>query len=146
MADRFRLTRILRLRTQLRERAQDDMAKVRNELGVVRDAIFRSRTRQTENRRAEAAVAAAGMTGDDLARFRAYDAGERLREDALRAEGARLVHELVRRREALVARRREERQLEVLRERAEDRAEAVEEHAAAVALDDLARRRQAERR
>jgi flagellar export protein FliJ len=146
MVDRFRLARILRLRTQLREQVQEEVAKIRAELGAVREAIFRSRTRQTENRRAEAAVAAAGMTGADLARFRAYDEGERLREEMLRAEGARLAHELVRRRETLLARRREERQLEVLRERATDRVEAMEEHAAAVALDDLARRRQAERR
>lgn len=146
MAERFRLNRVLRLRTQLRERAQNEVAKLRTEIGVVREAILRSRTRQTENRRAEAVVAARGMTGEELARFRVYDAGERLREQVLLAEGARLAQELVQRRRAVVARRREERQLEVLRERAEDRIEAAEEHAAAVALDDFARRRQAGRR
>ncbi|HZP41941.1 MAG TPA: hypothetical protein VFD84_10580 [Candidatus Binatia bacterium] len=146
MADRFRLTRILRLRTQLRERAQEEMAATRTALAGVRDAIVRSRTRQVENRRAEAVVAAVGMTGADLARFRAWDVGERRREERLVAEAARLAHELVRLRDVLVARRREERQLEVLRARARERAEAAEERAAAVALDDLARRRQAERR
>jgi flagellar export protein FliJ len=82
------------------------------------------------------------MSGEDLLRFRNYEAAERAREEQLARDNVRLAEELVRLRETLLARRREERQLEVLRERALDRAEEDEERAAMRLLDDLALRRQ----
>jgi flagellar export protein FliJ len=142
MAAVFRLARVLRLRTQLRERAQDDVARARAALAQVRDAITAARAAQEAVREAESARAAGGMTGDDLQRSRAYEAAERVREELLVQESTRLAEELVRLRDALLARRREERQLEVLRERAMERAEGEEERAAMQLLDDLALRRE----
>jgi flagellar export protein FliJ len=142
----FRLARVLRLRTQLRERAQEEVAETRAALARVREAIGAARVRQAAARRAEEAAAVAGITGEEMRRFRAWERAERVREQALAAEAARLAHALVRRREMLVARRREERQLEILRERAAERHSAAEERATMVLLDDLARRRQAEGR
>lgn len=142
----FRLARVLRLRTQLRERAEDELKAASAALGRVRETIGVVRARQTETRTAEAAAVAAGTTGAVLVAFRSYEEALRRREQALAAEASELAAELVRRREALLARRREERQLEILRERAREREAANEEHATSVLLDDLARRRQAEGR
>jgi len=142
----FRLARVLRLRTQLRERAQEEVAEARAALTHVREAIGTARARQGAARLAEAAAAATGITGEELRRFRTWEHAERAREQALAAEAGRLAGDLAERREALVARRREERQLELLRERAAERHTAAEERATMVLLDDLTRRRQAEGR
>jgi flagellar export protein FliJ len=142
----FRLARVLRLRSQLRQQAQDEMARARAALDAVREQIAAARVSQDLAREAEAAAAAIGLTADELLRFRAFEDRERAREQQLELESKRLANEVVQRHEVLLTRRREERQLEVLRERASDRMEAEEERSAMLLLDDLARRRQEERR
>ena len=135
----FRLARVLRLRTQLRERAQDETARARAALVAAHEALAAARARR--DAACAAGIAALdGATGVELGRFRAFEEGARTREQWLARESARLADEVVRRRQALLARRREERQLERLRERAEERHRRVEERAAAALLDDLARR------
>jgi flagellar export protein FliJ len=141
MAFAFRLARVLHVRTQLRRQAQDEAARARSALAAAREAVAAARAVQEATRQAETVAAGAGMTGGDLLRFRAYEAAVRAREDVLAQESARLAEVLVRSREVLIARRRQERQLELLRERARDRAEEAEERAAMALLDDLALRR-----
>jgi hypothetical protein len=119
---------------------------MRAALARVREAIGTARARQGAMRQAEDAAAATGMTGEELGRFRAWERAERGREQALAAEAERLARGFAGRREALVARRRDERQLELLRERAAERHSAAEQRATMALLDDLARRRQAEGR
>jgi flagellar export protein FliJ len=140
----FRLARLLRLRTQLRERAQDEVGRMRADLARTGEAVGAARGVQHASRAAEAAAAARGLTGETLLRFRRHEAAARAREDSLARERTRLAEELVARRHALVARRREERQLELLRERGADRSDALLERATMVLLDDLALRRRGE--
>ena len=140
MAAPFRLARVLGLRTRLRERAQEETRAAAAAVAAARARVDAARAAQVSVRGAEQAAAASGLTGADLARFRAYERGMIIAEAALVEDGARCAEDLDRCRAALVDRRREERQLERLRARAEERHRAVEERAAAVLLDDLARR------
>src|SRR5436309_3100641 len=140
MAAPFRLARVLGLRTRLRERAQEETRAAAATVAAARARVDAARAAQVSVRGAEQAAAASGLTGADLARFRAYERGMIIAEAALVEDGARCAEDLDRCRAALVDRRREERQLERLRARAEERHRAVEERAAAVLLDDLARR------
>ncbi|TMA57345.1 MAG: hypothetical protein E6J75_07855 [Deltaproteobacteria bacterium] len=140
MAAPFRLARVLGLRTRLRERAQEETRAAAAAVAAARARVDAARAAQVSVRGAEQAAAASGLTGADLARFRTYERGMIIAEAALVEDGARCAEDLDRCRAALVDRRREERQLERLRVRAEERHRAVEERAAAVLLDDLARR------
>jgi flagellar export protein FliJ len=139
----FRLARVLRLRTQLRERAQEEVGRVRADIARTSEALAAVRAVREASRAAEAA-AAHELTGETLLRFRRHEATAWAREEALGRERARLGEEMVARRQTLVARRREERQLELLRERTAERTDAVEERATMVLLDDLALRRRGE--
>ncbi len=136
----FRLARVLRLRTQLRERAQDETARARAALVAAHEALAAARA--TRDAACAAGTAALdGLTGAELWRFRAFEEESRTREQRLARESARLADEVVRRRQALLARQRER-----LRERAREREEVPEERATMVLLDDLALRRRSERR
>jgi flagellar export protein FliJ len=146
MALRFRLARVLRLRTQLREQAQDQVARAHARLATFRERIVASRRQQEATRAAEEAAAGEGFTGEELARWRTYEQRLLEQEQALARESARVAEELARCRQALVARRREERQLERLRARARAREESAEERATMLLLDDLALRARGERR
>ena len=141
----FRLARVLRLRTQLRERAQDETARARAALVAAHEALAAARATRDAACAAETA-ALDGLSGVEFGWFRAFEEGSRAREQWLARESARLAEEVVRRRQRLLARRREERQLERLRERARERDEVREERATMVLLDDLALRRRSERR
>jgi len=131
---------VLRLRTQLRERAQDETARARAALVAAHEALAAARA--TRDAACAAGTAALdGLTGAELWRFRAFEEESRTREQRLARESARLADEVVRRRQALLARQRER-----LRERAREREEVPEERATMVLLDDLALRRRSERR
>jgi flagellar export protein FliJ len=139
----FRLARVLRLRTQLRERAREEVARERAALARAHEEIAAVRAAREAALAAEAAAAATGMTGADLHRSRAWTGALAVEEAALGRKATALAAQLERLREALRVRRREERQLERLRERAWERSQAAEERTAAALLDDLARRRKA---
>lgn len=142
MAATFRLARVLRLRRQLREWAQDEVTRARGALDEARERVAAVRAAQLRVREAEAAAVTQGtLTADELLQHRAFEEASRVRERALVAEARKLAAELLRRREALVVRRREERQLEKLEERFVEKGEAAEETAAMALLDDLALRR-----
>jgi hypothetical protein len=84
----FRLARVLRLRSQLRQQAQDEMATARAALTAVREQIAAARASQDLAREAEVAAAAIGLTADELLRFRAFEQRERTREQMLEIEQA----------------------------------------------------------
>ncbi len=146
MALRFRLGRVLRLRTQLRKQAQDEVARTEASLAAFGEAIAAARREQDATRAAEEVAARGGISGEDLLRWRAYEEALLAQEQELARESARVAEELARCRRVLLGRRREERQLERLRERAEVRAGSAEERATIVLLDDLTLRQQGERR
>lgn len=142
MADHpFRLARVLRLRTQLRERAQDDVARESTALAETHETLAGVRAATDAAHAAEADAAAAGISGAELHRSRAWTAALVGREEALAQEVSRLTGLLERLRAVLLVRRREERQLEILRQRVRERLEAAEGRTVATLLDDLARRR-----
>jgi flagellar export protein FliJ len=140
MAAPFRLARVLRLRTRLREQAQEELREAAAALVTVRERIAAIAAAADASRAAEEAAAAKGMTAVELARFRAYEDARAAEIAALAEEAKRLGEEIERRRTALLERRRGERQLERLRERNEERHATEAAKNAAILLDDLARR------
>jgi flagellar export protein FliJ len=141
MAFRFRLARVLRLRTRLRERTQDQLVRLRADVQALGERAERVAAERRAAREAEEAAAMQGMTGADLALHRGFDERQGACEAALAAERARVAAEESQRLAELQARRREERQLERLGERARGRWEAGEARAATCLLDELALRR-----
>ena len=141
MANALRLARVHRLRTAFRQQAQDEVAALRGTLAALAHEGAEARAGQDVVRRIEQETVAAGVDGAALARLRAYEAALRAREERLAAEQAAVEQKLAATRERMLLRRREERQVERLRERARLEHNAVEDRAAAVALDDLVRRR-----
>jgi len=131
---------VLRLRTRLREGAQEAMREAAAALATARESVAAARAAQAAARGAEEAAAAGGLTGADLARYRAFEQSMALTEAALAEESVRLAQDLGRCRAALVERRREERQLERLRARADERDRLAAERVQAALLDDLSRR------
>ena len=142
----FRLARVLRLRSQLRRQAQDDVVRTQAALVAIGEEIAAVRRAQEASRTAEDAAVRRGVSGAELARWRAYERALREREAALAKESAQVAETLAAQREILLGRRRQERQLERLRERAAERADVAERRATMVLLDDLALRQRNERR
>jgi len=143
MAFRFRLERVLRLREQLRRQAVDALGEARAVVARIDDAIAAARAAQAATRAAEAAEHE--FSGADLRRWRTFAEAARAREERLAAERAVAEAVVAERREGVLARRRDERALEHLRERARARREAHDEAAAAKLLDELALRGRQER-
>ncbi|MFN8542711.1 MAG: hypothetical protein U0807_00650 [Candidatus Binatia bacterium] len=141
MAFRFRLARVLRLRTQLRRQAQEQVARVAAELARVREEEAAVRAARTAVRTAEEAALTGGVAVDDLRRGRAWEDVLDARATDLARAGEETVARLGHVRDGLVTRRKEERQLERLGDRARERHEAEEERAGMVLLDDLVLRR-----
>jgi flagellar export protein FliJ len=129
------------MRTQLRRRLQDDLAVLGARLAEIRRTLAATQDARAAVGDAVEAATLRGTTADELHRFDAWEASLASRAATLTAESARVAEEIVHGRDELVARRREERKLERLRERALARHETDEAHAEAVALDDLAMQR-----
>lgn len=145
MTFKFRLGRVLRVRTQLRQQAQDQMDRTRAALVTLEQRIAAVQASQAEARAAEEAAIANGCRGADLARWRSFEAAAAARERVLVRDKERLLAQLEREREALVAQRQEERKLERLEERARDRFDADAAREDARLLDELALRGTGER-
>jgi flagellar export protein FliJ len=141
----FRLGRVLRVRSQLRQQAQDQMDRTRAALATLEQEIAAVQASQAEARAAEDAAITAGCRGADLARWRSFEAAAAARERILLRDKEQLLAKLEREREALVAQRQEERKLERLQERARDRFEAEVAREDARLLDELALRGTGER-
>jgi flagellar export protein FliJ len=140
MAFRFRLARVLRLRTRLRQQTQDELAAMAANLAALRAEVAAAREAQAAAHAALAEAARVGVTGEELGHWAAYERGLVGREKALAAESDRVTEAIVRGRAELVERRRDERKLERLRERLGNRAQAEEARQEERVLDDLALR------
>jgi flagellar export protein FliJ len=137
----FRLGRVLRLRTRLREQADDAVARATAVVAALDARIASARRTEDETRAAVAAALEGGLPGAELARWRAFAEAAAARTAALVAERAVAEEGLAAARRLLAQRRREERQLERLGERVATRAAIGRARAAQTALDDLARTR-----
>jgi flagellar export protein FliJ len=146
MAARFRLARVLELRTRLREQAQDDVSRRAAELAALRAREAAARRADLEVRAAGASALGRGIAGVDLLAWQAYAEAAAARVDAAVRDVAAAGEVLLQARSVLRTRRIEERQLERLRDRAQDRAAVVDARAETIQLDDLALRQQATRR
>jgi flagellar export protein FliJ len=144
MAFRFRLGRVLALRTQLRKLVQDEVALLGGQLSRLREDVAAAQEAERSARATAEAQARVGLSGEELRRWEAYERALAGREAALAEESARVAEAIVRGREELLTRRREERKLEHLEERARGRFVAEEARQEALLLDDLARRQRAE--
>ena len=146
MAARFRLARVLELRTHLREQAQDDVARRAGELAAEHAREAAARRADLEARTAAQSALVGGMAGTDLLAWKAYAEAASARVDAAVRDVRKAAEVLTQARHVLRVRRIEERQLERLRDRAQARAAVVEARTEMVQLDDLALRQQATRR
>lgn len=146
MAFRFRLARVLRLRSQQRRQAQEALRRAFDDVARIDAAIAAARAAGEETRALEDAAAAVGVfTGAELLRWRTHEAASLANERVLLRERETLMAVLERRREEVTLRRREERQLERLREKGLAQAMADEERTTAALLDELALRERPER-
>jgi flagellar export protein FliJ len=146
MAARFRLARVLALRTRLREQAEDEVARRAAELAAVRGREAAARRADLEARAAGQSALAGGVAGVDLLAWQAYAAAAEARVDAAVRDVQAATEALTQARDVVRVRRLEERQLERLRERTEARAAVVEARTEMIQQDDLALRQQATRR
>jgi flagellar export protein FliJ len=139
MATASRLTRMLRLRTQLRTLRQhevDTLAATAAALAVRRRALDDER----ERRAAEEARAAAGglLAPETFHLGRRYDAALAAEERRCGAEATEVGEALAAKRAELQEERREERKFERLAETQRRRAAEAESRATEVLLDELA--------
>ena len=143
MATGFRLARVLRLRTQLRRQAQEQVGQVIATMAEARREIAAVRDRADAERAREEAALATGLPAEALREGRAWEGALAARAtrlgEGLRAMGATLA----RARELVGLRRREERQLERLAELAREKQQAHEARADAVLVDELVLARRA---
>ena len=140
MQVRYRLARVLGVRTQLRKLVQDEVALLGARLAGLHEREAVARRAQEEAHAAVEAATRAGVTGEELVRWGRYEATLAARAAALALESAQVAETIVCRREELLERRRDERKLELLRERAETHQQAAEAQAEAVVIDDAALR------
>jgi flagellar export protein FliJ len=136
----FRFRRILRLKTQLRKVAQDEIARVRQDLAQVEKGIADAEVARMRNLGAARQAAGEGRTAGELRLYEAYDRGQQVRAQALRVQADALGEVVEAQRGIVLARRREERQFECLEDRQSAREDAVQARGEASLQDDLARR------
>lgn len=138
MAFRFRLDRLLRLRRQLRREAVQTLGAAQERVERLDAALRAIRSAQASAWRAEACVRE--WTGAELQDRRRFDAAVRAYEAQLLGERLAAAAECGERRAAALARRRDERVLELLRTRRLQRWQAWDERERTVTLDELALR------
>jgi flagellar export protein FliJ len=143
MPKAFRLARVLRLRSQLRQQAQEQVGQILAAIAAARREAAALRRQAEAERAREEAVLMEGMTADALRERRAFEATLAARETQLGQAVSQMTVSLAQAREVVAARRREERQLERLAEQARERHQADEMHADAELLDELVLARRA---
>jgi len=136
----FRFRRILRLKTQLRKVAQDEIARIRQDLAHVEKGIAESEVARIRNLTAARQAAGEGCTAGELRLYDAYDRGQQARGRALRVEADALGEVVEVQRGIVLVRGREERQFECLKDRQSAREGAAQARGEASLQDDLARR------
>jgi len=136
----FRFRRILRLKTQLRKVAQDEIARIRQDIAHVEKGIAESEVARIRNLAAARQAAGKGCTAGELRLYDAYDRGQQARGRALRVEADALGEVVEAQRGIVLVRRREERQFECLEDRQSEREGTAQARGEASLQDDLARR------
>jgi len=136
----FRFRRILRLKTQLRKVAQDEIARIRQDIAHVEKGIAESEVARIRNLAAARQAAGKGCTAGELRLYDAYDRGQQARGRALRVQADALGEVVEAQRGIVLVRRREERQFECLEDRQSGREGAAQARSEASLQDDLARR------
>jgi len=136
----FRFGRILRLKTQLRKVAQDEILMLRRDLTRVEKEMADVEVARTRNLAAATRAALEGRKAGDLQLHEAYDRAQQALRRVLRARADAIREALEARRLIVIERRREERQFECLETRQREREEAAGSRGEANLQDDLARR------
>jgi len=136
----FRFRRILRLKTQLRKVAQDEIARIRQDLAHVEKGMADAEVARIRNLAAARQAAREGRTAGELRLYEAYDRGQQARARALRVQADALGEVVEAQRGIVLVRRREERQFECLEDRQSAREGAAQARGDASLQDDLARR------
>src|SRR4051794_698532 len=126
MAVRFRLARVLELRTRLREQAEDDVSRRAAEVAETHAREAAARRADLEARAAGQSALVGGVAGTDLLAWHGYAAAAEARVEKAIRDVYAATEVLTQARAVLRTRRLEERQLERLRERAEARAAVAE--------------------
>lgn len=139
----FRLARLLRLRTQLREQAQRELGVRQAALAALDGAIAAARADEDAARADAGGAVARGASGRAVALAFGYAEAQAARVLALAARRVTAAAAVEEQRRRVIARRREEEQLARLQARARERARAAEAHAEALFLDELALGRRA---
>jgi flagellar export protein FliJ len=137
---RFRFDRVLRVKTLLRKTAQDEVVALRREIDRLAGEISAAEAARDESRAAALEAALGGRRAADLHVCAAYDRGQAVRARALHNRVVALGEVLEQRRTTLLERRREERQFEVLRDRARTRRLTASARTEANFQDELAQR------
>jgi flagellar export protein FliJ len=140
---RFRFERVLQVKRLRRKAAQDEVTVLRRDIADLEDGIRAAEAAQDESRTRSVEAAEAGRTAAELHMHAAYERGQAVVARAFRARVLALGELLEQRRAALMDRRREERQFEVLRERQQARAATAAARAEANFQDELALRKAA---
>jgi len=143
---RFRFERVLQVKRLLRKAAQDEVAALRGDIADLEESIRVAEAAQDDSRTRAVEAAEAGRPAAELHMHAAYERGQGVVARACRARVMALEELLEQRRAAVMDRRREERQFEVLRERQQARAATAADRAEANFQDELAVRRAGGRR
>jgi flagellar export protein FliJ len=136
----LRFGRIRRLKTQQRKVVGDELATLRQNLAAVERAMAEAAAALDGNRAEAARAAADGVSAIDLHLRATFEAAQTACRQRLREQALALDRAIEDRRDTLLARRREERQFELLEAGAKAREAEVEARADTVLQDDLARR------
>ncbi len=137
----FRLSRVLRLRTQLRRLRVHEAETLAGELSTVRARGAALAAAREERARAEAAAGSTGLPAPVFQLGRQYDAALADDESRCRIDEGRLTTALAAKRAEVEAERREERKLEQLRSVHGERAAEDDARRLGTLLDELALRR-----
>ena len=134
----FRLSRVLRLRTQLRRLRAHEAERLGAEMSAISARALALATARERRSEEEAAAAAAGVSAATLQLGRSYDAVLGADERRCQAEGERTMTALLAKRAEVELERREERKLEQLEAVHRERAAEEDARATARLLDELA--------
>jgi flagellar export protein FliJ len=136
----FRFDRVLRVKTLLRKAAQDEVVGLRREIDRLEGEISAAEAARDESRARALEAALDGPSAADLQVYATYDLAQAMLARTLHSRVEALGEVLEQRRTALLERRREERQFEVLRDRVQTRRITAAARAEGNFQDELAQR------
>jgi len=137
---KLRFERIRRLKTQQRKAVGDELATLRQNLAAVEQAMAEAAAALDGNRAEAARAAAEGVSAIDLHLRATFEAAQTACRQRLEEQAQALDRAVEDCRDTLLARRREERQFEVLEAATKSREADADARAETILQDDLARR------